>query len=401
MRTVVIGGGAAGIAAARHLHDAADDVLLIEAKDRLGGRAHTVMLPEGPFDLGCAWLHSAPRNPWTAIARNRGFTIATDAAEWDRQWRDLGFTPEEQAAFDAASGTWEDAARAARDGPDRPLSDFITPGDPWRPLGDAISSVVNGAPLARISLHDWIAYNDVATSENWALREGYGALITGHAAQTNVRLGVRATRIDHNGPELLIATNAGTIATDRVIVAVPTPILANGALTFDPPLPDKEAAADALPLGLADKAVLRVDRVEWPPDTHLIGNPHREHTGSYRLSPFGAPLIEAFFGGDCAEAMAAGEAAAFAIDELVALLGNDWRARLSPVLTTRWRDEPFILGSYSYARVGHARARAILAESVDDRIYFAGEACSITDFSTAHGAYATGIAAARAILRER
>ena len=89
---------------------------------------------------------------------------------------------------------------------------------------------------------------------------------------------------------------------------------------------------------------------------------------------------------------------AIAIGELVALLGGGWRARLRPLAVTGWRREPFIRGSYSHARVGRADQRAVLAEPVEERIFFAGEACSRQDFSTAHGAYATGVAAAQAII---
>jgi monoamine oxidase len=92
------------------------------------------------------------------------------------------------------------------------------------------------------------------------------------------------------------------------------------------------------------------------------------------------------------------DAAQFAIDELVALLGSDWRKRFAPLTATRWRHEPYIGGSYSHARVGQAGQRAVLAASVDGRIHFAGEACHAFDFSTAHGAYETGVSAARAII---
>jgi len=126
--TVVIGGGAAGIAATRHLHDAGHDVLLVEASDRLGGRArsHAIPLAGGGVamvDLGCGWLHSAGRNPWTRIAERAGFAIDRSSPNWDTQWRDLGFPPEAQQALGAAWQRWEDAAHAALGGPDRPLSD--------------------------------------------------------------------------------------------------------------------------------------------------------------------------------------------------------------------------------------------------------------------------------------
>lgn len=415
MRTVVIGGGAAGIAAARRLHDAGAEVLLVEAGSRLGGRARSVAVEtltggerlssrapdraEGQpaIDLGCGWLHSAGRNPWTAIAERSGAAIDRSSPHWGEQWRDLGYPPDEQRAFRAAYQRWDAAAHDALAGPDRPLSDFVAPDDPWRPMIDAISGYANGAPLDRVSLHDWAAYEDAATDDNWALPAGYGTLIVGHAGAVPVRLDTPVTRINHRGRTIRLDTPAGTIEADRVILAIPTSAYA--AIRFDPPLPDKQAAAAALPLGLADKVFLAVDRPEWPAQAHLIGDPHRSCTASHRLSPFGLPIIESFFGGACAEAMADTRAATdFAIRELVALLGSDWRRRLTPLTATHWRGESYIHGSYSHARVGQAGARAILAAPVDDRLFFAGEACSATDFSTAHGAYQTGIAAADAIL---
>lgn len=170
---------------------------------------------------------------------------------------------------------------------------------------------------------------------------------------------------------------------------------------FDPPLPDKHAAAADLPLGLADKVFLYVDRPEWPTNAHLVGNPYSACTASHRLSPFGWPIVESFFGGDCAEMLEDRDAAQFAIDELVGLLGSDWRARFTPLAATRWRHEPYIGGSYSHARIGQAGQRAVLAEPVDGRIHFAGEACHRFDFSTAHGAYETGVTAALAVIGAR
>lgn len=391
---LVVGAGAAGIAAARRLHDVGVDTLLIDARDRIGGRARTIHHRDAALDLGCGWLHSARRNSWTDVARAAGFTVATDTARWGEQWRDLGFPPADQAAFARARDAWEERARAAASGPDQPLSAFVAPGDRWHPMLDAISGYANGANLSDVSLHDWLAYEDAATEDNWAVREGYGTLVAQHVGTVPVRTGVAATHVDHRGSNLRVTTSAGTITARVVIVAVPTPVLADERLRFAPALPDKHAAAAALPLGIADKAFLAVDTPEWPHDAHLIGSPHRTCTASHRLSPFGWPVVESFFGGDCAEQLENGDAAAFAIDEIVALLGSDWRRRLTPITATRWRHEAWIEGSYSHARVGHADQRAMLARPVEQRLFFAGEACSPHDFSTAHGARDTGLAAA-------
>ena len=138
------------------------------------------------------------------------------------------------------------------------------------------------------------------------------------------------------------------------------------------------------------------------PERFLIGSTCRRETMNYQIRPFGRPRINCFFGGkfaaglelDGIEAMAA-----FATDELVAILGNDVRMQLRPLAASFWRRDQFARGSYSYALPGHADDRARLAEPVDDRIFFAGEACSPHFFSTAHGAYETGIAAANAALQ--
>lgn len=251
-----------------------------------------------------------------------------------------------------------------------------------------------------MSLHDWAAYENASTDDNWTVTEGYGTLVASYAAGLDIRLSTPVTRIDHRGRRLKLHTPAGTIEADHVIVCVPTTVLTKSQIVFDPPLPDKHAAAADLPLGLADKVFLHVDRPEWSANAHLVGNPYSACTASHRLSPFGWPIVESFFGGDCAEMLEDRDAARFAIDELVGLLGSDWRKRLTPLTATRWRHEPYIGGSYSHARIGKASQRAVLAAPVDGRIHFAGEACHPFDFSTAHGAYETGVAAARAVIGE-
>jgi monoamine oxidase len=138
-----------------------------------------------------------------------------------------------------------------------------------------------------------------------------------------------------------------------------------------------------------------------PLDGHLICNPSKAATGSYHLRPFGRPLIEGFFGGRLAhelEAAGPGSFFDFAADELAGLFGSGIRLRLRPLVETGWGRNLFARGSYSYALPGHADARAALAAPVDDRLFFAGEACSRHDFTTAHGAYLTGVEAAEEVI---
>ncbi len=137
------------------------------------------------------------------------------------------------------------------------------------------------------------------------------------------------------------------------------------------------------------------------PDGFLVGSTTRRETMNYQLRPFGRPVIYTFFGGRFAAAMEReGEAAmfAFAADELANILGGDIRKHISPLAATAWLQDPWSRGSYSYALPGHADDRAVLAAPADDRLFFAGEATSPYFFSTAHGAYISGLAAADAAL---
>jgi monoamine oxidase len=168
-------------------------------------------------------------------------------------------------------------------------------------------------------------------------------------------------------------------------------------------LPDKLAAAAALPLGLDDKLFLSLSGAQdFAPDSRLFGRTDRVGTGAYHMRPFGRALIECYFGGSLAEDLERGGPDAFfafANEELVNLLGGDFAKRIAPVAGHAWGVDPCSGGAYSYAKPGSADCRAVLAAPVDGRLFFAGEACSENDFSTAHGAYHTGIAAADAVLK--
>jgi monoamine oxidase len=136
-------------------------------------------------------------------------------------------------------------------------------------------------------------------------------------------------------------------------------------------------------------------------DAYLVGSTTSRETMSYQVRPFDRPAIYCFFGGSFAAALEAeGEAAmfSFAAGELARLFGSGVRKQLAPLAAAAWLRDPWSRGSYSYARPGHADDRARLAAPVDDRLFFAGEACSPNFFSTAHGAWLSGITAAEAAL---
>jgi monoamine oxidase len=403
---VIVGGGAAGIAAGRRLMHAHLDCLVVEARPRLGGRAWTISDSSAfPIDLGCGWLHSADRNPWPKIAEAQGRSIDQTPPPWRRRSAPIGFPLSEQTSFlQALQKFYERLDSLPEAEPDVPAATFLEPLGRWNALINAVSTYASGAELDRVSARDFTRYDD--SGVNWRVVEGYGTVIAAHAAGLPVILGCPVRLIDRGGRRLRVETTNGAITADAAIVTVPSGLLAEEKILFTPPLPEKAEAAAGLPLGLADKLFLSLSEAdEFDKDSRLFGRTDRSGTGVYHFRPFGRSQIEAYFGGRlAAELEAAGDLAFvdFAVGELIGLLGGDFGRRVKPLHLHRWGVDPFARGSYSCALPGKADCRGVLAAPVDDRLFFAGEACSRSDYSTAHGAYLTGVAAAdRAIAARR
>jgi monoamine oxidase len=397
---VIIGAGAAGIGAGHRLRERGLRFVILEARDRIGGRSHTVTTEAGPVDLGCEWLHSADRNPFTAIAQGFGLALDERLPDWGGRLRRLGATTAEEEDWYRARDEFHERLEAAgvSAAPDAPASTLLPADGRWNPLLDAVSTWANGAELARVSIKDYAGYAD--SGVNWRVRDGYGMLIARTGAGLPVALGDPVTQIDHRDRAIKLATARGRLTARAVLVTLPPTLLAAEAIRFTPRLPDdKLAAANFVPLGLANKLFLALDGTppDLPPNSHVLGARDRVATGSYEMRPHGRAIVAAYFGGVLARELEEAGAAAmadFAIAELAAVFGTALRRQLRPLASSAWYGDPFARGSYSHALPGHAGDRASLARPIDDRVFFAGEACIPGDFSTAHGAYKSGLAAA-------
>lgn len=401
--TVVIGGGAAGIAAVRQLHRAGVKCLIVEARPRLGGRAWTVADPSGyAIDLGCGWLHSADRNPLVQIAEEQRRTIDKTLPPWSRSIPPYEFQADDYREFrKAQEDFFARVGQRAADEPDVAAAALLAPGCRWNNLINAVGTYISGAELDHVSARDFDAFDD--TGVNWRIVEGYGATIAACGNDLPTALGCPVQRIDHHGKCLRIETPRGAISADQAVVTLPTVLLAESDDLFAPALPDKTEAAHRLPLGLDDKLFLSLAGAEeFEKDTRLFGATDRTATATYHLRPFGRPQIEVYFGGRLATELEAGGESAFfdfAVSELTRQLGNAFARRVAPLRMHRWGADPYARGSYSYAQPGKADCRSTLAVPVNDRLFFAGEACSRSDFSTAHGAWITGVVAADQAIR--
>lgn len=398
----IIGAGAAGLGAAHALHGSGLSAIVLEARNRIGGRAWTVQAsPEVIFDVGCGWLHSADGNSFVGIAERLNFEINKELPPWRERAHGNAFPQILRDDFIAAlEAFYERAEEAAQRGEEGPANRCLEPGNRWNPMIDAISTYVNGCELDQVSILDMDAYED--TNVNWRVRRGYGALVAAYGAPCPVALSCEVRLIDHSGRRLRLETSLGTLTAEKVIVTVPTNLIADEAIRFSPRLTAKVDAACGLPLGVDDKVVLALDDAEaFPKEGNLRGATMRTAMGTYHIRPFGQPCIEGFFGGSFArqlEDAGSGAFAAHSIDEIAGFLGNDIRRKLRPLAESRWAHDPYARGAYSHALPGHAGDRAVLAAPVDGRLFFAGEATSPNFFSTAHGARDSGERAARDVL---
>jgi monoamine oxidase len=396
---VVVGAGAAGVAAMRRLAASSLSSMLLEATARVGGRAWTSDVAGMRLDLGCGWLHSADRNPWTGIAEAAGFAVDRQAPQWRRHYHDTGFPQTEQAAARQAYAAWQERMESTP-----PLSDCaadaLEPDGEWNAYLQAISGFMNGVGLECVSVADATAYDAASTGCNWRCPAGYGALIAASLPQPiDLRLSTPVQSIALDGRGVELTTPVGAVRARAAILTVSTAVLAGDAIRLPPSLDPWRHAAAHVPLGRDEKLFLEiVGENPFAPETRAIGNPRDHLTGAYHICPFGWPVIECFVGGEGAQMVEKnGPAAGFAhaLDQLAGLFGSNMRGSLQPLVASNWGRTTYVGGAYSHALPGRAAARKDLALPFDERLFFAGEATHASDFSTAHGAYASGVRAAQ------
>jgi monoamine oxidase len=395
---VIIGAGAAGIAAARRLAGSHLSATVLEATARVGGRAWTCDVAGMQLDLGCGWLHSADRNPWTRIAEAAGFAVDRRAPAWGQQYQDIGFPETDQAAARRAFLAWEQRMDTSPPASDC-AADALEPEGEWNAYLQAISGFMNGAGLEHLSVADYTAYDAASTGCNWRTPAGYGTVIAASLPHPiDLRLSTPVQSIELDGPGVELITPVGAVRARAAILTVSTAVLAGSTIRLPPGLDAWRHAAACLPLGRDEKLFIEiVGENSFAPETRVIGNPRDRRTGVYRIRPFGWPVIECFVGDEAArmvEEMGPAAGFAHAADELADLFGSSVSRNLRPLVASNWGRMTSVGGAYSHALPSHATARKDLALPFEQRLFFAGEATHTDDFSTAHGAYDSGLRAA-------
>jgi monoamine oxidase len=400
---VVVGAGSAGLAAARRLGAAGLSVRVLEAMDRIGGRAWTSNEPFGvPFDVGCAWLHAADRNPYFAEAEAAGWTLFHHDMGIDHLYfRDRRADAAQIAAMKAADAELQTRIEAHA-GPDDRLSS-LTRGSPSLRAAMTFSGPMDfGMDDDEISVADFRAAADL--DPNYFTREGFGALVARFGAGVPVELSTPVRDIRWGGPGVTVGTDRGSIRAKAVIVTASPATLAFEEIRFLPDLPaaHMEAVFD-LPMGMLTKIPVEISGGRFglkPFDDLLIEN-HARHDLFFLCFPFDLDLMVGFVGGDFAwEMEAAGEAAGidYVVDQLCNMFGSDSRRYVGRSMMTRWSGERYVRGAYAAARPGKAAARTTLMQPVGERIWFAGEHLAGPLIQTCGGARLSGEAVADQVI---
>ncbi len=394
-------------------------MVVLEAGDRIGGRARTSRRPElggAAIDEGATWLHQTDRNPLLELARAAGDAVH-EGHQGNRRLMVGGRIADDgdAAAYDAADAAWQERAARLAEGPDQALS-AVGAGcapNPWAANVEAWEgSVIAAADADALSLHDWHR-NELAEGD---LRPdlGMGTLLESRLGPLAgpVRLGVGVRTVDCSRPgRVELSTSAGALRARACIVTVSTGVLRDGRIGFRPALPDDIAGAlDGLPMGLLSKVALSGrdrdarSRLGVEPGTLIERRLKRRGDPLMLLHawPDGAPYVTGYVGGRHAWSFGGREHEA--LDEMRARFRDSLGAVAASALAddgwaSRWGSDPLFLGAYAYARPGHAWARGRLGRPfADGRIVLAGEACHTGGLAgTVGGAMEDGERAARAV----
>lgn len=414
-RVIVVGAGIAGIAAASRLQASGWEVVVLEARDRIGGRIHTDRSWNLPIDLGASWVHGMEGNPLIDLVQQ--FNLPTQITDYDNHWL---YQTNGKPLSDQAQAKLDDRLDEILDEVDelRELMDDADEDDcslqaaldivldRWslsatqrRELDYAIAAEIEhdyAADSTELSCYYWDE-GEAFDGDDCLLPHGYDQLVSKLATGLEVRLQHVVQQVKY-GDGVTVTCDRASFTADVAVITLPLGVLKANTVQFSPALPDrKQKAIRRLGMGLLNKLVLQFPQVFWETEAELLGYipaTKGEWVEFYNLHPVtNQPILVGFNAGSYArtvEAMSDAQTVAAAMHTLRAIYGS---AIPDPIaaLVTRWAADPFAQGAYSYIPT-HATDKdyEALAKPVGDRLFFAGEATSRQYAATVHGALLSG-----------
>lgn len=414
---IVIGGGIAGLEATRHLTQAGLHVILLEARDRLGGRIWTQHAGDYPVELGAEFIHGRPPEIFSTVSEARlrvsvvdGRMVAKTQGRWQAS---LSLMEEVDKLFESMPA----------DEPDQSFAQYIShAGQSEEAKLHALNFVqgFHAADPARVSVH-WLvrttkAEEQIDGERSFRLVDGYESLVRAVEARINetraeIHVGNPVTNIRWQTSTVAVSTASGEHRAPRAIITVPLTILKSGTIRFDPAITEKKSEAlRLLEMGPVVRVSLSFRDPFWEKDRELRGfsfmfTDDLSFPTWWSRSPLPFPVLTGWAGGSRAASLAScaeGRLVEEALISLGRILGTrreELQSRMQSAHVHNWNADPYSRGAYSYAAVGGADAFRELAEPIAGTLFFAGEATNFHGHNgTVHGAMASGRRAAQEIL---
>lgn len=403
---IIIGAGAAGLAAARDL--ARYRIAIVEARDRIGGRIHTLHPNDLalPIELGAEFIHGEAEATFSIVDSAALLAYQLPDDHWwsrDGSWSELDF--------------WEDLEelfrKIGKGKRDRSFDEFLRSRrvDPQlRKLACGFVEGYNAAHADRISAQSLrTADGEMKEQKQFRIANGYDALMAWLRAGVSdphaLRLGAPVSEVRWKRGAVEVVTEKETMRASAALITVPLGVLKAGSIRFTPALDEKQQAIEKLEVGHVVKIVFRFREPFWKQPFNFLHSDDRFMPTWWTCAPARAPLLTGWAGGHAADALAAdGDTAMIdrALDSMARVFGTR-RTQLERMLvgtwTHDWQRDPFSRGAYSYAGVGGAGAHKELAKPLQSTLFFAGEATNGEQTGTVAGAIVSGQRAAAEVRR--
>ena len=404
---VIVGAGAAGIAAARTLLNLQQSIVVLEATDRIGGRAYTDHSTFGvPFDTGAHWLHYGSMNPYHQFGLAQGYDVYPAPENYRIFKKDReASTTEIDELWDTYESVTESIGNAGAAGMDVAASQVTNQiNNQW---GNTAKFVVGpwsmGKDLEDFSTLDW--WNSLDGADYYCA-QGYGSLVAANASGLNVSLNTAVTKINWQGSTPIVETTKGTLYPKAVVMTVSTGVLASGEIRFIPELPvEKQESFDAISMGEYEHIAIQFseDIFGMGSDGYLLFQIGEDGRGFGTLTNVsGSGLAYCDVGGQWARELLQKperDRIAYALGELRKMIGSEVDRTFIKGAATSWGLNPWTRGSYASARPGSYPMRRKLRETIADQLFFAGEAWHQSQWATVGGADLSGVNTARAVVK--
>ena len=407
-KIIIIGAGAAGIGAGLRLKALGVPFIILEANDRIGGRAYTDNTSlSSKWDKGCSWFHCADINPLVDWANKLGTLYdkqdrSENALYWsESHWLD----PTESTSVNLnISKRFQEIYVAAELGHDVSISNIPINNSFEAAVSEELVKLMCSEETHFTSAVGYGDYND--TGVNWMVTSGYGDLISRMAADAPIRINTKVSEISYQKGGVRVETSSGQLDARAVIVTTSTNVLRSGQISL-PAGPAQEILelVEDVPCGTYEKIAIEFEQYPFNPANNeavWIQSYSDSNPIYFQISPQKKPMLIAHVAGEQArELVQTGSQgmADFAIQKLTSVFGSKINKTICGTATTSWQADPLIQGGYSYARIGAGHNRQKMIELDTGEIVFAGEAFSLPWYGTAHGAYQSGKDVASQLVR--